>query len=112
MPVCQLLQPRKTVSLTQAQIDECKEGPEGDKAVGKTVAKIFDGVTYTGIVDRLRTERKRYIYHVTYSDGDEEEWTQRELRGAFLLGLAPEVTAQWKWKTLKKTGQIKTSVMT
>jgi hypothetical protein len=105
VPVAQLLKPRKTGCLTKEMIDECKEGPEGDKAVGKTVAKIFDGVTYTGIVDGLRTERKRSIYHVTYSDGDEEEWTERELRDGFLLGLAPEITAQWK--TLKKTGQIK-----
>ncbi len=44
---------------------------------------------------------------MTYSDGDEEEWTQRELRDGYLLGLAPEITAQWK--TLKKTGQIKDS---
>jgi hypothetical protein len=68
---------------------------------------MFDGVTFTGVVDSLRTERKRNIYHVTYSDGDEEEWTQKELRDGYLLGLAPEITAQWK--TMKKTGQIQGS---
>ncbi len=94
VPVAQLLRPRNTSNLTKEQIDECKEGPDGDKAVGKTVAKMFDGVKYTGIVDRFRTERKRHIYHVTYSDGDEEEWTQRELRDGFVLGLAPDIERQ------------------
>ena len=50
VPVAQLLRPRNTSNLTKEQIDECKEGPVGDKAVGKTVAKMFDGVKYTGIV--------------------------------------------------------------
>jgi hypothetical protein len=55
----------------------------------------------TGIIDGFRTERKRHIYHVTYSDADEEEWSQRELRDGYVLGLAPEIEAQWK--TLKET---------
>jgi hypothetical protein len=59
---------------------------------------MFDGVEYTGVVDRFRTERKRYVYHVTYSDGDEEELSQKELRLAYVLGLSPEIEAEWKWK--------------
>ncbi len=43
---------------------------------------------------------------MTYSDEDEKEWTQRELRDGFLLGLKKaEITAQWK--RLKKAGQSK-----
>ncbi len=49
VPVAMLLKPKKAGSLTLQQIQECKEGPQGDKAVGKTVAKIFDGVKFTGI---------------------------------------------------------------
>jgi hypothetical protein len=101
VPLAMLLRPKTAGSLTLEQIQECKEGPLGDKTIGKTVAKTFDGVKYTGIVDRFRTERKRHIYHVTYNDGDEEEWSQRELRDGYLLGLSPEIEAQWK--TLKKT---------
>ncbi len=100
VPVAMLLKPKKAGSLTLQQIQECKNGPEGDKAVGKTVAKIFVEVKFTGIIDRFRTERKRHIYHMTYSDGDEEEWSQRELRDGYVLGLAPEIEA--RWKTLKE----------
>jgi hypothetical protein len=57
----------KMSTLTLQQIDECKVGPLGEAAVGKTVAKMFDGVEFRGEVDRFRTERKRFVYHVTYS---------------------------------------------
>ncbi len=83
VPVAKLLSIKKAGSLTLEQIQKCKEGPEGDKAVGKTVAKKSDGVQFIGIIDRFRTERQRHIYHVTYSDGDEEEWSQRELRDGY-----------------------------
>ncbi len=91
IPVAMLLKPRIAGSLTLQQIQECKDGPEEEKAVGKTVAKIFDEVKFSGIIDRFRTERKRHIYHVTYSDGDEKEWSQRKLRDGYVLGLAPEI---------------------
>jgi hypothetical protein len=50
-------------------------------------------VEFKGIDDRFRTERKRHIYHVTYSDEDEEELSQKKLRDAFVLALSlsPEV---------------------
>jgi hypothetical protein len=76
VPLATLLPPKSSSTLTLQQIEECKAGPVGDKAVGKTVAKMFDGVQFIGIVDRFRTERKRFVYHVTYTDGDEEEFSQ------------------------------------
>jgi hypothetical protein len=96
VPVATLLRPKSSSTLTLQQIEECKVGPVGGKAVGKTVAKIFDGVEFRGIVDRFRTERKRFVYHVTYTDGDEEEFSQVELRDGYVLGLSVEIEAQWQ----------------
>jgi hypothetical protein len=84
VPMARILRPKKKGSLTYQQIKDCKDGPQGDKAVGVTVAKKFDGVVFKGLVDRFRTERKRHIYHVTYTDGDEEELSQIELRDAYV----------------------------
>ncbi len=55
---------------------------------------------FTGIIDSFRKERNRHIYHVTYSE-DEEEWCQRELRDGYVLGLGTEIETQWK--KLKET---------
>ena len=56
-----------------------------------TVAKQFDGVEYRGTVDSWRSARKRSYYHVTYTDGDEEELSQTELRDGYVLGLSDEI---------------------
>ena len=96
VPVALLLKTKKAGNLTLEAIEDCKEGLVGEKAVGKTVAKYFDDVKFTGIIDRFGTERKRHIYHVTYSDGDEKEWSQRELRDGYVLGLGPDIATQWK----------------
>jgi hypothetical protein len=96
VPLASLLPPKSSSALTMQQIEECNVGPVGDKAIGKTVAKFFDGVQFRGIVDRFRTERKRFVYHVTYTDGDEEEFSQVELRDGYVLGLLAEIEAQWK----------------
>ena len=96
--------PTKTGSLTLEQIQDCKDGPEGQKAIGKTVAKMFEEVKFTGIIDSFRKERNRYIYHVTYSDGDEEEWCQRELRDGYVLGLGTEIETEWS--KLRQNGTI------
>ncbi len=106
VPVAALLRPKSSSTLTLEQIEECKVGPVGEKAVGKTVAKMFDGVEFRGIVDRFRTERKRFVYHVTYSDGDEEEFSQVELRDGYVLGLSTEIEAQWQ---MYKLGNKETS---
>jgi hypothetical protein len=90
-------------SLTQEQIKDGQEGPKGEKAIGVTIAKTFDEVQFRGVIDKFRGERGRYIYHVTYTDGDEEELSQKELRDGFLLALAPQIEAEWaKFKTMKK----------
>jgi hypothetical protein len=102
VPVASLLRPKSSSALTLQQIEECNVGPVGEKAVGKTVAKLFDGVEFRGTVDRFRTERKRYVYHVIYTDGDEEELSQVELRDGYVLGLSAEITAQWQTYKLGK----------
>ncbi len=33
---------------------------------------------------------------MTYTDGDEEELSQKELRDGYVLGLEPEIEAEWK----------------
>jgi hypothetical protein len=102
-PVAKSLRPRLETSLTQEQIKDCQEEPKGEKAIGVTVAKTFDAVEFRGVIDKFRGERGRYIYHVTYTDGDEEELSQKELRDGFLLALAPQIEAEWaKFKKMKK----------
>jgi hypothetical protein len=68
----------------------------GQRAVGVTVAKTFDGVQFRGTIDRFRQARKRMYYHVIYTDGDEEELSQTELRDCYLLGLKDEIEKQWR----------------
>ena len=41
VPVANLMIPSQTGSFTLEQIKDCKDGPEGEKAIGKTVAKFF-----------------------------------------------------------------------
>ncbi len=61
IPVARLLQEPKTVSrLSLQDIEECKEGPKGEKAIGKVVAKMFDGVEFRGKVDSFRQVRQRF----------------------------------------------------
>ncbi len=90
-----LSRPTTVCSLTFQHIQDCKVGRKGKRAVGVTVAKMFDGVEFRGEVDMFRQVRQRYYYHVTYSDGDEEELSQVELRDGYLLGLSGEIEAQW-----------------
>ena len=96
IPVANLLRKEKGATLSLQQIQDCQVGPKGEKAIGVSAAKLFDGVEFRGIVDRVRTARKRQYYHVTYSDGDEEELSQAELRDAYVLGLAEEIQTQWE----------------
>jgi hypothetical protein len=96
IPVATLLRHEKDNELSLEQIQDCKEGPVGERAIGVTVAKTFDGVEYRGKIDSFRKARQRYYYHVTYSDGDEEELNQSELRDGFVLGLSDVIEARWK----------------
>ncbi len=56
---------------------------------------MFDGVEFRGTVDSFRQARQRMYYHVTYTDGDEEEYTQTELRNGYVLGLSEEIEREW-----------------
>jgi hypothetical protein len=94
IPVARSLRPKKMCSLTYQKIAEYKEGPLGERAIiGVIMAKMFDGVKFRGQVNKFRTTRKDF-YHVTYTDGDEEELSQTELRDAFLLVSSEELKAE------------------
>jgi hypothetical protein len=103
-----LLSARRQEIGSQLSLDQLKEievGPQGEKAVGVTVAKMFDKDKFFGKVDSFRTVRQRIYYHVVYTDGGEEEMTQLELRNAYVLGLSDVINAQWK-KYKISTGQL------
>ncbi len=73
---------------------------------------MFDDVKFSGIIDSFRKERNRYIYHVTYCDGDEEEWCQRELRDGYVLGLETETETEWnKLKETRKDKDVEERVL-
>ncbi len=94
-------------SLTLQEIQDCKDGPLGQRAIGVTIAKTFDGVEFKETVDSFRQARTRFYYHVTYTDGDEEELSQTELRDGYLLGLSDEIERQWqKYKDSTKEDKI------
>ena len=95
IPVATILRQENLVTLTEQQIKDCQEGPQGKRAIGVTIAKMFDGVQFKGTVDSFREARQRHYYHVVYTDGDEEELTQTELRDGFLLGLSDDITSKW-----------------
>ncbi len=80
--------------LSAQLIEDCNNGPLGERAIGVTIAKTFNGVQYRGTIDSFRTARKRFYYHVTYEDGDEEELSQVELRDGFVLGLSRDIEAE------------------
>ena len=94
IPVASLLQAKEGTSLTRELIQDMKDGPKGQRAVGKTVAKIFDGVEFRGTVDSFRQERQRTYYHITYTDGDEEDMTELELRDAYVLANKDAIEAE------------------
>ncbi len=83
---------KEDTSLTLEKIQDLREGPKGEGAVGKIDAKVFDGVEYRGTVDSFR---QRFYYHITYTDGDEEDMSQIELRDAYLLANTEEIEAEW-----------------
>jgi hypothetical protein len=95
VPVASLLQGQSVTSTRLRELQDFKEGPIGKRAIGKTVAKIFDRVEFRGKVDKFRQVRQRYYYHITYDDGDEEEMTQIELRDAYLLANTDKIQTEW-----------------
>ena len=92
IPLVQLLKPKtsSTPNLTAELIAACQDGPLGPRSIGVNVAKTFGDEKFQGTIDSYRVERGRCIYHVTYTDGDEEELSQTELRDCYLLALAPQ----------------------
>ena len=50
-----------------------------DFFLGATVMKLFEGRWYKGTVDRVARDEDRTLWHVTYSDFDEEELTKDQL---------------------------------
>ncbi len=110
IPVSTLLRQEKGISLTVQvqQIQDCRDGLQGHRAIGVSVANFFGGVEFRGIVDSYTTARQRRYYHVVYTDGDEEESSQIELRDAYLLGLSEEIETQWKLMNEKSQIRLKT----
>jgi hypothetical protein len=76
-------------------MQDFKEGPHGQNAVGVTVCKLFDGVPFKGKLDSFRQVRQRFYYHIIYSDEDEEDMRQIELRDAYLLANTELIEAEW-----------------
>ncbi len=108
IPLVQLLKPKtsSTPNLTAEQIAACQDGPLGPRSIGVNVAKTFGDEKFQGTIDSYRVERGRCIYHVTYTDGDEEELSQTELRDCYLLALAPQIEREWaiyKWLQTKSS---------
>ncbi len=58
--------------------------PEGDACVGLEVARDFGGEhgVCLGTIVRVDMHRRRALYHVLYSDGDEEDYDAAELQYA------------------------------
>jgi hypothetical protein len=56
--------------------------PEGDACVGLEVARDFGGEhgVCLGTIVRVDMQRRRALYHVVYSDGDEEDYDAAEVR--------------------------------
>jgi hypothetical protein len=72
LPVANLSKEKEDTSLTLENIQDLKEGPKGEGAVGKIVAKLFDGVEIiqrNSRLDSFRQVRQRYYYHITYVRG-------------------------------------------
>ncbi len=75
--------------------------PEGDACVGLDVARDFGGEhgVCLGTIVRVDMHRRRALYHVVYTDGDEEDYDTAELQYArefFLahsLGTLPPTAA-------------------
>ncbi len=107
IPVATLLRKENTFTMTEQQKKDCLEGPQGERAIGVVVAKTFDGVEFRGTVDSFRKARQRHYYHVVYTDGDEEELSQTELRDGYLLGLSDEIRRHWNMYVGNKKGKRK-----
>ena len=57
----------------------------GEACVGKTVVKEFAEGLFKGTFMKAIKTRVRYLYHVVYEDGDEEDLNDKEFRQAYDL---------------------------
>ncbi len=96
-PVVRSLRNRQKIELSLQQITDCQEGPKGERDIGVTIAKSFGRFEYRGTVDRFRGDTDKYIYHVEYEDGDDEELSQKELRDCYILALGPQIRIEAQW---------------
>ena len=72
----------ETVKQTRVVIHEI---PSGETCVGKTILKEFGEGLFKGNVTTAIKNRGRFLYHVVYEDGDEEDLNDREFREAYEL---------------------------
>ncbi len=63
----------------------CEVVPEGEAVVGVGVARDFgkDLGIFKGKVVDVRKIRQKYIYHILYEDGDEEDFDVEEYQFAY-----------------------------
>ncbi len=62
-----------------------EEVTSGQSNVGKTVMKQFEAGLFCGQVVTAIKKRGRFLYHVLYEDGDEEDFNDQELQDALEL---------------------------
>ncbi len=75
----QAIQKKKDTTVT------IEEVPTGETCVGKTVMKQFAEGLFKGQVMTATKKRGRYLYHVVYEDGDEEDLNDLEFIEAYEL---------------------------
>ena len=74
------------VSETVKEITVGTDGvPSGELCVGKSIMKEFGEGLFKGYVTTAIKKRGRFLYHVVYEDGDEEDLNDREFREAYDL---------------------------
>jgi hypothetical protein len=78
---------RPIVLITETEDSEARieEVTSGQAFVGKTVMKQFEAELFCGQVVTAIKKRGRYLYHVVYEDGDEEDLNDLELQEALEL---------------------------
>jgi hypothetical protein len=70
------------LSLTVARKDVV---PSGEACVGKTIMKQFEAGIFCGQVVTAEKKRGRFLYHVVYEDGDEEDLNDQEFEEGYEL---------------------------
>ncbi len=76
-----------TLIIARKRFDTSPLIPQGNDAIGLIVARDFgaDGGIFHGKISAVDLEGRRVHYHVTYDDGDEEDFDYEELKYAVQL---------------------------